>query len=80
VKSHDVHCDGRTAIHLLVRLELVDGEPVAELHAAGGTRRVSRAAAGDSLDVVVACACGSFTFDVGRYLAGEWIDPVRVGS
>jgi hypothetical protein len=28
----------------------------------------------------VACACGSFTFDVGRYLAGEWIDPVRVGS
>jgi len=79
VRSHDVNCDGPAA-HLLVRLQVVDGDPVAELHTAAGTRRLSRSAAGGSTSVVLVCPCGSFGFDAGRYLAGEWVDPVRIGT
>jgi hypothetical protein len=77
VESHDVPCDGPAA-HLLVRLQIVDGEPVAELHTRAGTQRVPRSVAAGSSTAVLACPCGSFSFDVGRYLAGEWIDPVRL--
>jgi len=79
VESHAVPCDG-PAPHLLVRLQLLDGEPVAELQTDAGTRRVPRSAAGSSSRVVLACPCGTFTFDVGGYLAGEWVDPARIGT
>jgi hypothetical protein len=79
VETHDVPCDG-PAGHRLVHLEIADGEPVAELHTAAGTFRLPRSAVDGSSSAVLACPCGSFTFDVGRYLAGEWIDPVRLES
>jgi hypothetical protein len=79
VESHDVVCDGPTR-HLLVRLQILDGEPVAELQTGAGTRRVPRSAAGRTSSVVLACPCGTFTFDVDGYLAGEWVDPVRIGT
>jgi hypothetical protein len=58
----------------------MDGEPVAELHTAAGIQQVPRSAVGGSAVVNVTCACGSFAFDVGRYLAGEWVDPVRLDA
>jgi hypothetical protein len=79
VVAHDVPCDGPGA-HRLVGLEILDGEPVAELHTAAGTQRLTRSAVDGSSSVVVTCPCGSYAFGVGRYLAGEWVDPVRLDT
>jgi hypothetical protein len=79
VESHDVPCDGPGA-HRLVGLEVRDGEPVAVLRTAAGIVGLPRSAVADSRIVTVLCPCGSFAFDVGRYLAGEWVDPVRLDT
>lgn len=86
MRAHAVHCPrGGGSSHELVRIRVVDGEVYAEVHvpATGSGRRavphlVSRTAVDEPHVVVVACPCGRFRFDVGRYLAGEWVEPEEV--
>lgn len=84
--SHAVHCppDGG-ASHELVRIRVRDGRVYAEVQVpasgSGGPRTVAHLVSRTEVDgphvVVVGCPCGEFSFDVGRYLAGEWVEPVE---
>ncbi|HET7066800.1 MAG TPA: hypothetical protein VFI21_04275 [Nocardioides sp.] len=86
MNDHAVYCepDGDRP-HRLVRVLVHDGAVVAEIRAAASGDAVSRAqvvehvADGGSRTVVVACPCGRWSFDVGRYLDGEWVTPQKLG-
>jgi len=81
---HAVHCPRDAgSSHELVRIRVLDGRLYAEVQmpAPGSDRPrtvphlVGRTDVDGPHVVVVACPCGEFLFDVGRYLAGEWVEP-----
>jgi hypothetical protein len=87
--THAVHCPpGGDEVHELVRIRLVDGQVFAEVEVPGrgageGTTSrslIARSTVPAPYVVVVACPCGEFGFDVGGYLAGEWVEPVELGD